>query len=73
MRVSTRIGIGDSLRYVRKNGGLARRFLRGFHPDQLIDGLGGVLASEKVAGFHVLTFNDVADTEAWRRRSLGAP
>ena len=71
LRVSTRIGIGDSLRFLRKNGSFARRFLRGgFSPDPLIDGLGPVLESGKVGGFHVFTFNDVADTEEWRRRRL---
>ena len=72
LRVSTRIGIGDSLRFLRKNGSFAGRFLRpgGFSPDPLIDGLGPVLGSEKVAGFHVFTFNDLEDTERWRRRCL---
>ena len=72
LRVSTRIGIGDSLRFLRKNGGFAGRFLRGFSPDRLVEGLGPALASGKVAGFHVFTFNDVAETEAWRQRRLGA-
>jgi methylenetetrahydrofolate reductase (NADPH) len=72
LRVSTRIGIGDSLRFLRKNGSFAGRFVRGgFSPDPLIVGLGPVLESGKVAGFHVFTFNDVADTEEWRRRRLG--
>lgn len=72
LRVSTRIGIGDSLRFLRKNGSFAGRFLRGFSPDPLVDGLGPALAGGKVAGFHVFTFNDVEDTEAWRQRRLGA-
>ena len=25
---------------------------------------------QKVAGFHIFTFNDLADTEAWRQRKL---
>ncbi len=70
LRVSTRIGIGDSLRFLRKNGSFAGRFLRGFNPDALVDGLGPVLASGKVAGFHVFTFNDVEDTEHWRQERL---
>ena len=71
LRVSARIGIGDSLRFLRKNGSFAGRFLRGgFSPDPLVDGLGPVLGSGKVAGFHVFTFNDVADTEAWRQERL---
>jgi len=72
LRVSTRIGIGDSVRFLRKNGSFAGRFLRpgGFSPDPLIEGLGPVLDTEKVAGFHVFTFNDVEDTEEWRRARL---
>jgi methylenetetrahydrofolate reductase (NADPH) len=70
LRVSTRIGIGDSLRFLRKNGSFAGRFFRGFDPDRLIDGLGEVLVGEKVGGFHVFTFNDLEDTEAWRQRRL---
>ena len=37
------------------------------------DGLGPLLTDpeRKLAGFHVFTFNDVADTEEWRRRRLG--
>jgi methylenetetrahydrofolate reductase (NADPH) len=73
LRVSTRIGIGDSLRYQRKNGSFASRFLRGgFSPDPLVDGLGPVLDGEKVAGFHVFTFNDVEDTERWRRERIAS-
>jgi methylenetetrahydrofolate reductase (NADH) len=74
VRVSTRIGIGDSLRFLRKNGSFAGRFLRpgGFSPDPVVDGLGRVLEGGKVAGFHVFTFNDLEDTEAWRRARLSS-
>ena len=75
VRVSTRIGIGESLRYLRKHGDFVTRFLRpgGFRPDRLLEGLAPVLADpeRKIAGFHIFTFNDVADTEAWRQRKLG--
>jgi methylenetetrahydrofolate reductase (NADPH) len=70
LRVSTRIGIGDSLRFLRKNTSFVSRFLHGgFDPDPLIDGLAESLADPepKVAGFHIFTFNEVADTERWRR------
>jgi methylenetetrahydrofolate reductase (NADPH) len=75
LRVSSRIGIGDSLRYLRKNASFVSRFLRGgFDPDPLVDGLADTLADPepKVAGFHIFTFNDVADTERWRRRRMAA-
>ena len=74
VRVSTRIGIGESLRYLRKHGDFVTRFLQpgGFSPDKLIKGLAPALASpeQRVGGFHIFTFNDLADTEAWRRRKL---
>jgi methylenetetrahydrofolate reductase (NADPH) len=75
LKVSTRIGIGDSLRFLRKNSSFVSRFMHGgFDPDPLIDGLGDVVTDtpHKIAGFHVFTFNDVADTEAWRRRRMAA-
>lgn len=76
LRVSTRIGIGESLRFLRKHGTFVTRFLQpgGFSPDRLINGLGSLLADAqgKVAGFHVFTFNDLAETETWRRKRLAA-
>jgi methylenetetrahydrofolate reductase (NADH) len=74
LRVSTRIGIGESLRYLRKHNDFVTRFMRpgGFSPDRLLDGLAPVLADpeRKVGGFHIFTFNELGETEAWRRRKL---
>lgn len=74
LRVSTRIGIGESIRFLRKHGNFVTRFLQpgGFSPDRLIKGLGPLLDDPdgKIAGFHVFTFNDLAETEAWRRKRL---
>jgi methylenetetrahydrofolate reductase (NADPH) len=74
LRVSTRIGIGESMRYLRKHHNFVTRFFRpgGFSPDTLIKGLAPALADpeQKIAGFHIFTFNDLADTEAWRQRKL---
>lgn len=74
LRVSTRIGIGESVRFLRKHGNFVTRFLQpgGFSPDKLIKGLAPVLVDPagKVAGFHIFTFNDVDDTEAWRQKTL---
>jgi len=74
MRVSAKIGIGESLRYLRKHNDFVTRFLRpgGFSPDRLIKGLQPVLGGpeEKVGGFHIFTFNELEETEAWRQRKL---
>jgi methylenetetrahydrofolate reductase (NADH) len=75
LRVSTRIGIGESMRYLRKHHDFLTRFFRpgGFSPDTLIKGLAPAIADpeRKIAGFHIFTFNDLADTEAWRQTKLG--
>jgi methylenetetrahydrofolate reductase (NADPH) len=74
LRVSTRIGIGESVRFLRKHGNMVTRFFQpgGYSPDKLIKGLAPVIADPagKVAGFHIFTFNDLDDTEAWRQKKL---
>ncbi len=74
LRVSSRIGIGESIRFLRKHGSFVTRFLQpgGFSPDRLIKGLGPMLTDPegKLAGFHVFTFNDLASTEEWRQKKL---
>ncbi|MFN0153576.1 MAG: methylenetetrahydrofolate reductase [Gaiella sp.] len=74
IRISTRIGVGDSLRYARKNASRIARLLRpgGARPDRLLRGLQPTLADDAlgVAGLHVFCFNEFAATEAWRQELL---
>jgi methylenetetrahydrofolate reductase (NADPH) len=74
LRIATRIGVGESTRFVRGHGGLlARLFLRGrYGPGSLIERLAPELAdpANAVAGFHLYTFNEIAATERWRRETL---
>lgn len=74
LRVSAKIGLGESTRFLRRRAGWLTRALRpgGFRPDPLIDGLQEFLrgAGRMIAGFHIFTFNDLADTERWRQRAL---
>lgn len=74
IRVSAKIGLGESARFLRTHGSWVTRLLRphGFSPDPLLRGLAPALAGpeRRIAGFHVFTFNDVADTERWRQRRL---
>jgi methylenetetrahydrofolate reductase (NADPH) len=76
LRVSSTIGIGASSRFLRRHRSWIAHAVRpgGFSPDPLIAGLGPSLADpeRKIAGFHVFTFNDVADTERWRQARLAA-
>jgi methylenetetrahydrofolate reductase (NADPH) len=74
IRISTQIGVGQSLRYITKNTSLVGRLGRpgGYAPDGLVDDLNSVVEDPVcgVAGFHIFTFNQVAATEAWRAAYL---
>jgi methylenetetrahydrofolate reductase (NADH) len=73
MRISMKIGLGESARFLRHHGNwLSRLVTRQFKPDPLIRGLRPTLADPAmhVAGFHMYTFNEVERTERWRRDSL---
>lgn len=69
LRVGLRIGIGDSLRFLRGNRGVVRRLLRpgGYRPDGLVRRLDSKVSAGRceLAGAHVYTFNDVAATARW--------
>ena len=75
LRISLKIGLGDSVRFLQKQTGLAGRLLRprGYSPDALIAGLSPYVGDPAYGfrGFHINSFNHVEETEKWRRRMLG--
>jgi methylenetetrahydrofolate reductase (NADPH) len=73
VRISMRIGLGESARFLRRHGNWVSRLMtRQFKPDPLLRGLAPTLAdpAANVAGFHLYTFNEVGRTERWRRETL---
>lgn len=73
VRMSMKIGLGESARFLRSHGNWITRLLtRQFKPDRLLRELTPTVAdpASKVAGFHIYTFNEVARTERWRRETL---
>jgi methylenetetrahydrofolate reductase (NADPH) len=73
VRIAARIGVGGSLRYLRKNRQLAQLlFRRTFTADRLLRSLGTTLTDPEanIAGLHLFTFNQVEETVAWQRRIL---
>jgi len=73
VRIAARIGVGGSLRYLRKNRQLIQLlFRRTFTADRLLRSLGPTLTDPEanIAGLHVFTFNQVEETVAWQRRAL---
>jgi methylenetetrahydrofolate reductase (NADH) len=73
LRVSMKIGMGESTRFLRHQRGMLTRLLtRQFKPTRLLNGLAQVVSEPDagVAGFHLYTFNEVGATERWRQRTL---
>jgi methylenetetrahydrofolate reductase (NADPH) len=74
LRVSTSIGLGESARFLRKQGGSFLRVFKpgGYSPEHLIERLIPSVRDPRnnVQGFHIYTFNELANTETWRRGML---
>jgi len=74
LAVASRIGVGDSTRFLLKQPRTVARLVspRGFDAERFLRRLAPTLAREEsvVAGLHVFTFNQFAATEAWRVRLL---
>lgn len=73
VRITMKIGMGESTRFLRHNRNiLARVLTRQFKPDRLLRDLEPVVTdpAANVSGFHLYTFNEVGRTERWRRRTL---
>jgi methylenetetrahydrofolate reductase (NADPH) len=74
LAMATKIGVGESTRFLTKH---ASWFLRlaapgGYSPRRLLERCEPALTapSAGVAGLHLFTFNQIAETEAWRRALL---
>jgi methylenetetrahydrofolate reductase (NADPH) len=74
LRLSTRIGLGESARFLRRHGSWLGRLTlpRGYNPGALLTRLGPNLAfaENRVVGVHLFTFNELDRTERWRREEL---
>ena len=74
LRISTRIGIVDSARFLRGHSSWFLRMLQpgGYDPRRFVNALFPELASPDrgVAGLHVFTFNEIEPTERWRQAML---
>jgi methylenetetrahydrofolate reductase (NADPH) len=75
LQVSLEVGVGDSVRFLKKQAGLVGMLLKpgGYCPDELVERLVPYAGDEHfdIAGVHLYTFNQVQRTEQWRQRMLG--
>jgi methylenetetrahydrofolate reductase (NADPH) len=74
LRLSTKIGVAESARFLRGHPSWLARMFRpgGYEPGRFVNALIGEigLPERRVAGLHVFTFNEIEPTERWRREML---
>ena len=76
LKASFRIGVGDSLRFLRKRSSAAAQLMKSslYKPNDLVLGLARYQANPamKIAGYHLYCFNQVESTENWRQGAIEA-
>lgn len=74
IKASFRIGVGDSLRFLRKKSRVAAELVKSplYLPDELIQELAEfqVMPVANIAGYHLFCFNQVENTETWRHEAI---
>jgi methylenetetrahydrofolate reductase (NADPH) len=76
LRVSGRIGLGESARFLGRHGTWVGRLLlpRAYRPERLLERLRPHLADpgNRIAGLHLFTFNEIERTDRWRHETIAA-
>jgi methylenetetrahydrofolate reductase (NADPH) len=74
LSMATKIGVGESTKFLAKNRGVFTRIAApgGYDPLRFLARAASVLGDERmrVQGLHLFTFNQVAETETWRHQQL---
>lgn len=72
LTMGMRLGVGESMRYVKKNGSLIGRFFSptSYDPDKLVGPLAKVAGTLGIEGLHLFTFNNVQATAQWQQKML---
>jgi methylenetetrahydrofolate reductase (NADPH) len=72
--LSLRIGVGQSIKVLKKQRGLLRKMIsaKPYQPDDLLGGLEPYLGDPEIniPGFHLFSFNDIERTERWRKETF---
>jgi methylenetetrahydrofolate reductase (NADPH) len=76
LSMATKIGVGQSVKFLSSHVSTFARIAApgGYSPERFLQKSAGFLADEtmNVTGLHMFTFNQVAETEAWRQQLLAA-
>lgn len=72
LSMGMRLGIGNSMRFVKKQGGVLGRLFKpgGYDPNKLITPLSKQAQELNIEGLHLFTFNNVQATAEWQQKML---
>jgi methylenetetrahydrofolate reductase (NADPH) len=72
LTMGARLGIGSSMRFVKKNSGTIFKLFSpsGYDPTKLIAPMSKVARDLNIEGLHLFTFNNVEATAEWQRKQL---
>ena len=72
LTMGMRLGIGNSMRFVKKNSGTLGRLFSptGYDPMKLINTVGRRSGELGIEGLHLFTFNNVEATAAWQTKQV---
>ncbi len=75
LTMATKIGVGESSRFLVKHKGTLMRLAApgGWTGEKFLEECAAIAARPEslIEGLHVFTFNQIAETEAWRQEMLG--
>lgn len=69
MTMGVRLGVGASLRFLKKNRAAVTKLMApgAYDPDDILEPMMNDLEALNISGLHVFTFNQVEATETWRQ------
>ncbi|MGI9261513.1 MAG: methylenetetrahydrofolate reductase [Woeseiaceae bacterium] len=74
LKTSFKIGVGDSLRFLRKKSSIAKQLMKpgAYIPDDLVIDFAKYHADPdmNIAGYHLFCFNQIESTERWRQEAI---
>lgn len=76
LRISMKIGVGTSARFLSKHAGLAAKLLMpgSYRPTELVERLAPYFGDTRynIQGLHINTFNQVESSEKWRQEMMAS-
>ena len=74
LRTSLRIGVGDSIRFLKKKSKVAAELMKSsiYNPEKLVTSISEYkdIADTNLAGYHIFCFNQIEITEKWRTETI---